>query len=347
MNRPLPFVLLLVGCTATLPPKETGETTTQNSSTQTTQTTQTTASTIDGEPVGTRVRFVSWNVEGVGRDGSEELDALKDILRRIDADVVGLNEIDEGETQRLRSVAEELGYTTVYVPDSNPFGELRNGVLSRLPVQSTTAWKSATLSSDTRANDMTRWPLEVVVEVDGLPVRFVIQHFKSGFDAADTFRRAVEGARIGQIADHNPDAPLVVIGGDFNAETDESNSPLEWTFTPSGLPSSYALGADLASGLGDGLVNSNFEDLYRLGFEAVEALQPDGRDATRDVSGRRLDYLWVSPSIASRCATQAEVYDARDDASSSLPFAGDAPSREATAQASDHFPIIADIWIHE
>jgi exonuclease III len=84
-----------------------------------------------------------------------------------------------------------------------------------------------------------------------------------------------------------------------------------------------------------------------LGFEVLDATQPDGRDATRDVLGWRLDYLWVSPSIAARCAIQAEVYDARDDASSTLSFAGDPPTREATAQASDHFPVIADIWIHQ
>ena len=343
MYRTHLIVLLLVGCSDSLPSKETGEATATASPSQTTGTP---SATVDGEPVGKRVRFASWNIESVGRDGSEQLEAMKDVLRRIDADVVGINEVDEGETQQLRAAAEDLGYTTVYVPNSNPFGDLRNAVISKLPVRSTTAWKSATLSSDTRANDMTRWPLEVVVDVDGIPVRFVVQHFKAGFDAADTFRRAMEGARIGQIANNNADAPLVVIAGDFNAEPDEVNSPREWTFTPSGLPSSYALGSDLVADLGDGLANSNFDALSSSGFVDVEAMQPDGRDATRDVSGRRLDYLWVSPAIASRCAIQAEVYDARDDASSALTFAGSPPAREATAQASDHFPVIADIWIH-
>ena len=78
---------------------------------------------------GETIRIATWNIEGVGSPGSDEYDALIDVLRRIDADVIGLNEIDIGETSILEDIAAQLGYDTVVVPGTNPFGGPADGHL--------------------------------------------------------------------------------------------------------------------------------------------------------------------------------------------------------------------------
>ena len=293
---------------------------------------------------GPTLRVVTWNLERVGSSGSEQYLAAQQILARLNADIVALNEVDEGESGVLDRFASDLGYTFVEVPSGNPFGDYRNGILTRLPVNDTTTWRSSMLSTDPTANDMTRWPVEVEVVFSGRPVRMLVQHFKSGESSGDMFRRMIDGQRAAQAAAEVTSVPYVIFGGDFNSEIDDPvSSPATWYRAPSGLPSSYILGDDLEEKLEDGLPNSVFSPFLDAGYIDLPATQPDGRDATRDVSQRRLDYLWVSPGLQADTTMTAEVYDARDDANSSLTFSGEAPYREATQDASDHFPVVADL----
>lgn len=297
---------------------------------------------------GPTLRVVTWNLERVGSSGSEQYLAAQQILARLNADIVALNEIDEGESGVLDRFAADLGYTFVEVPSGNPFGDYRNGILTRLPVNDTTTWRSSMLSTDPTANDMTRWPVEVEVVFADRPVRMLIQHFKSGDSSGDMFRRMVDGQRAAQAAVEGGEAPYVIFGGDFNSEIDDPvSSPGTWSSVPGGLPSSYVLGADLEEALEEGLPNSVFAPFIDAGYVDLPATQPDGRDATRDVSQRRLDYLFVSPGLQADTSMTAEVYDARDDASSTLVLSGDPPYREATQDASDHFPVVADLVFPE
>jgi len=287
---------------------------------------------------------VTWNLELVGSSNSEQYLAAAAVLARINADVVALNEVNEGESGVLTRMASDLGYDFVEVPSGNPFGDLRNAILTRLPVNDTTTWRSDMLSSDDSANDMTRWPVEVEVVFSGMPVRILVQHFKSGDSSGDMFRRMVDGQRIAQAAGPYKPTDYVIVGGDFNAEVDEAvSSPGTWHSVPGGLPSSFSLGSDLENQLDKGLPNSVFSALQDAGYTDLPATQPDGRDATRDLSQRRLDYLFVSPGLQADTDIVAEVYDARDDASSVLIWSGEAPYREATQDASDHFPVVADL----
>ena len=285
---------------------------------------------------------MGWNVEGLGRVDSEEYEATRDILLRLDAHVVALSEVDEGEGAALEQLASELGYGWRFYPSENPFGGLRVALLARGRVIDSVKWTSSELSGDPRANDVTRLPIEVHVEVGGAQVRVIGTHLKSGYDEDDNFRRAVDAVRVAQAAESGPDVPVSVVG-DLNADlADGPARPDPLTSVPSGLPSSYDLGEDLAADLaGAGLRNTPFPVLEAAGLVVVDAAQLDGRVATRDVSDRRIDYALVTAGIAVR----AEVYDSRDDDGSGIARGSGLPDRDASAAASDHFAILAELTL--
>ncbi len=288
-----------------------------------------------------RVRVVTWNVQELGPVGSTGYMAVQDILARLDGDVVGLNEIVSEDLAPLDSLAAELGYDTVVVPTDNPFGDPRNVMLTRLPAIDQRVWTSADLSGDPAADDLTRLPVIIEVQTGGAPLTVIVQHWKSGFGDDDEFRRAIDGQRTAQAADA-AFTDAVVVMGDVNAELGDSDSPTVFCDIPSGMPSAYWLGGDLYSDLvSQGIGNDAFAPYLDLGLEVLDAAQPDGRTGTRDVSGRRIDYLMVSPSISSADKI-TEVYDTRDDGDSALPLTGTPPDRSAFADASDHFPVVLD-----
>ncbi len=288
------------------------------------------------------LKVAGWNVEGLGRPDSTEYEATRDILARLDADVVALSELDEGEGGTLEQLASELGYGWRLYPADNPFGPLRLGLLAKRGVVESTKWTSADLSGDGRANDLTRLPLEVRVEAGGRQLRVIGTHLKSGFDDADLFRRAVDAARVAQASQAGASAPVVVVG-DLNAELEDGpESPDPWTRLPAGLPSSYDLGNDLAEALAAGeLRNTPFAPLQAAGLTVVDATQLDGRTATRDSSDRRIDYALVTTGVAVR----GEVYDSRDDDGSGIAQGSPLPDRDASSLASDHFAILVELTL--
>lgn len=291
-----------------------------------------------------QVRVMTWNIQGLGAPGSDEYLATLAVVQRLDADIVGLNEIDAPDLGNLSAFARSGGYDYVLVPDSNPFGTIRNAILSKLQPSDQTVWTSAELSGDRSANDVTRNPLSMTVTTaGGATLTLVSQHWNSGFGDDEEFLRAVDAVRVGQVAARAP-AEFVVLG-DVNAELGDRETPLVFTELPAALSELSALvGADINEMMStDGLDNDAFSALLEgLEMEALNLAQGDGNAATRDASGRRIDYIFVTPSIHAR-AWAGEVYDARDDALSSLDYAGDAPSPDSTAIASDHFPVVADI----
>jgi len=328
--RLMPLVLLVVAC-----------------SPATTPTDPATHDTDTDVPVvqGVVVRVVTWNVQGLGTAGSTEGQAERAVLARIDADVVGLNEIDEDQRSRLDSLAADLGYNTVYYPPSNPFGGLRNAILTRLPVVDIGAPTPAQLSGDAGANDCTRRPVRVTIDVpdaaDDLTV--VVNHWKSGFDLTDRFRRTLDGIRTAQAADTGTAA---VVMGDVNAELDDMpESPATWSYVPDGLPRAYRVGDDQRDALqAEGLPNSAFAALRSAGLTPIDALQLDGRPSTRPSSDRVIDYILVSETLVEH--VDSEIYDSTDEGQAAgLPKAGEAPDRGVSDQASDHLPVFADLTL--
>lgn len=292
-----------------------------------------------------RIRVVSWNIQSVGSPGTSQYEAARDVLRRLDADVIGLNEVDdESDGNNLRSLAVELDYLPV-VPTWNPFGSLRNAALTRLPIIASATPTSADLSGDSTADDQTRLPIRLELDVPGAAddLVVVVQHWKSGYDTDDAFRRLIDSHRVTQSASGVGDRPTLVMG-DVNAEPDDTASPSRFTALPSGLPSSYDLGQDLYALLvTEGLANDPFAPLEAEAFELLTLRQADGDYATRWVSGRRIDFMFASAGIPSE--RDSEIYDASDEGmAAALPKSGEPLEENATARASDHFPLVLDLY---
>jgi endonuclease/exonuclease/phosphatase family metal-dependent hydrolase len=292
------------------------------------------------------VRVMTWNVQSLGRDSTEDFAAAEAVVARISPDVLGFNEIVDEDVDALQTMADDLGYGPPVVADTNPFGEQRQAILTRLDVEDSTFATSADLSGDSRANDVTRWPVfaEVALPGDKGSLRVISEHWKSGEADSDQFRRTVDGLRVAQATSlGDRDVPVIAMG-DVNADINDAQpSPQEFHIAPSDLPGSYELGDDLADRLDrDGLLNNPFAAMADVGMIPVEATQLDGREDTRPTSGRRIDYLFLDADLREIAA--AEVYDCLDEGKDgALPKSGEAPARDACETASDHLPVFADL----
>ncbi|MFK7927394.1 MAG: endonuclease/exonuclease/phosphatase family protein [Myxococcota bacterium] len=288
------------------------------------------------------VRVVTWNIQGIGAAGTPEGDAERAVLARINADIVGLNEVGSEEAARVNALAADLGYDTVFVPNDNPFGGLRNAILTRLDGGELSAVTPAATSADVNANDSTRYPVRLIVQVPGAdePLTVVVNHWKSGFDLTDRFRRTLDGYRTAKAADQTG---TVIAMGDINAELEDMpEDPRVWTSLPDNLPGDYRLGADAREQLrGDGLANDAFARMLAQGLQIVEARQLDGRPDTRPTSGRRIDWILTNGQTLG-----AGIYDSTDESQGEgLAKAGSAPDRGASTESSDHLPVFIDLQL--
>lgn len=302
----------------------------------------------------TAVRVATWNIETVGSPGSTEYNAALAVLNRIDADIVGIQEVaSTSDNANLQSLATAAGYPHVIVPTTNPFGALRNAFISKYPFLSTTIHTAASLSGDPTANDMTRLLVEAVVDVPGnaVDLTLVTEHWKASTGNDDEFRRAVESFRIAQaLASLDAANDAYMIMGDVNEEIDSvPGSPTVFTSLPSGLPQTFNLGADLVAEMnGPGILNNPFHYIEQNpspDITAIPALQLDGTDATRPASGRRLDYLMVSEAL-DQYSPPAEVYDSSDEGlPGGLPKSGSALSSGTSLAAADHLLVFTDLTV--
>ena len=294
------------------------------------------------------LRVATWNIETVGAAGSTQYDAAIAVLRRLGADVVALAEVASTEdVANFQQLAIALGYAHTTVAPAGPFGNLRGAFMSIYPVRNSVAWNAAALSADPAANDITRYILDLEIDVtgQGAPVRLISTHWKSGTTDTDEFRRAIESRRLRRVADDAlaRSMPFVVMG-DVNEDVgDGAQFPALFTVAPADLPTGFHVGADVLGLMnGGGLANDPFA-LITARAPMIEARQLDGSDATRPPSGRRLDYLFAAPTIR---VAAAQVYDCADEAlPAGMPLNGQPLDASICALASDHLPVLADLVV--
>jgi endonuclease/exonuclease/phosphatase family metal-dependent hydrolase len=88
------------------------------------------------------LRVLHWNVHSWRDDaGASNVDAVAELVRETEPDVVSLVEVDEswGSPSCLGMVAEQCGYTSIFAPvfeygQEQPTGGFGNALLSRLPI---------------------------------------------------------------------------------------------------------------------------------------------------------------------------------------------------------------------
>jgi exonuclease III len=292
-----------------------------------------------------RVRVAAWNLEGLGAPGSLEYEAVQDVLARLDADVVVLEEVDALEEAAFSQLAADLGYPEAAIASDHPFGSIGNAAMTRLPVVSFRYPSASTLSGDPLARDLTRLVPVLELEVPGstLHLGVVGTHLKSGFEDADYVRRAVDAVRTAQAADRVADVGATLVLGDFNEDLADAPAAVAPLVGPVlGLPEDWTLGADLAEDFeGAGLRYDPFAPLVDRGFSAVDAERRRGGTATRPSSGRRIDYAWFSGGEGVR-VTGAEVYSSADEAWEGLAD-GPVPPYDASMFAADHLPLLVEV----
>lgn len=307
-------------------------------------------STDTGAVAALTVRIATWNVLRVGRVGSEQYEALAAIVQRLDADVLCVQEVGEGEESPLQALSQAGGYDNgLLTPVSGPPGSgIANACMSRLPTIDAVYLWSDWISSDPSARDLTRPFVRLRLDhrASGRTVSVLSGHLKAGGDDVDRFRRMVESIRLGQATlDERAidrDAVVVVLG-DFN----ERPNPRATTFAtlPAGLPGSYNLGRDIDFPI----TYDPGAPLSDAGLTRVEARWEDGAEQTTFIPFEsRLDYVYVLGGDV----LAAEVYEAcRDDGVDDVPT-GDVLDKAGTPlrcgtseQASDHRPVVVDIRI--
>lgn len=293
------------------------------------------------------LRVATWNIQTVGVPGSLEFNAAAAVLARLDADVVALQEVaSDSDVGALTSLASTAGYSYSMAAAAGPYGTLRGAIMSRHPFQ-LRQWASPELALDAQADDLTRYLLQADISVAGSAetFRLITTHWKSGGANSDEFRRAIESFRISQVAGSTPATMPMMLMGDVNADIgDGALSPATFTTLPTGLPTTFVVGADIRAVMNSqGLANNPFAFLGQHAT-MINALQPDGNDATRPFSGRRIDYLYANAPLVAR-GIAAQVYDCADDGlSNNLELAGTTPlDAQTCTDASDHLPLIADV----
>ncbi|MEM7152052.1 MAG: endonuclease/exonuclease/phosphatase family protein [Myxococcota bacterium] len=301
---------------------------------------------------GRTVRVATFNIESVGAEASDSFGAAVDILQRIDADIVCLQEVVEWETTSLFALGNAAGYPDVIQGNRPPAigGEFTNACMSRPGLRIVGSYGGAELSPGGQSNDVGRDILVVqadLAEAGEPPCRLglVTLHLKSGQEPLDWFRRQVEAHRVAQAVAlyqaEYPGDPMVILG-DLNESIDDPALGSVFESIPPGLPDSYEVGSDIEFPL----LYQPFETFADLGFSRVDATQEDSaRDETwADLV--RLDYvLLAGPQLQ-----VAEVYNAcRDNGVDDAPRggwmskAGDPLQCEVSEVASDHFPVAADL----
>ncbi len=294
------------------------------------------------------LRVVTWNVQVLGRVGTRQFNAALAVLRRISADVVCFQEIEEEEFSPLARIASLLGYDHVFqgVISTGMAGGLTNACIGRLRFIESASRSSDDISTDDLANETGRDIVQIRAEsARGARLAIFVVHLKSGFTEADKLRRAVEALRLGQIIaahrrDHPTDAILAV--GDFNEEVDSPDLGQIFSRPPEGLPGGFHLGQDLRYPIR----YEPFKPLTDLGLSLLDATMEDSTDhATRIPSGRRIDFIYTRGLEI----LDGEVYDSCRDNGVDDPGGG-APLQKFSAlpgcgvgeEAADHRPVIID-----
>ncbi|MFJ6074262.1 endonuclease/exonuclease/phosphatase family protein [Streptomyces sp. NPDC093065] len=191
------------------------------------------ASAGQGRPVP--LRIATYNIHaGAGSDGVFDLDRQAAALRALDADVIGLQEVDVhwGARSQDLDVAGELArrlgmrvsFAPIYSLDPAAAGEHRReygvAVLSRFPIRSATNHEITRLS--TQEENPVPAPApgfgEVTLRVRGVPVQVFVTHLDYRADPAVREAQVADTRRI--MARERAELPGArqFLLGDFNAE---------------------------------------------------------------------------------------------------------------------------------
>lgn len=178
----------------------------------------------------------TWNIHSsVGLDARFAPDRIADVIRDLDVDLIGLQEVGwhhrgEAGLDQFAFLARATGMEALPGPTKHgPRAHYGNAILTRLPVR---ALRPVDLSLRHREP---RGAMDVEVEVAGRPVRVIVAHL-----GLDPWERAAQVDRIVSLVERDPELPTLFMG-DLNEWT--RNSPrlrrLAETFADAASPRSF------------------------------------------------------------------------------------------------------------
>lgn len=326
---------------------------------------------LSGSPLGAKqVRVATFNIQnGPDAPGTSDYEATKAILGRINADIVGIQEIVITKTNDWQRMGAELGYPHVHLGNTNSSGGLL-GYFSRWPLQVTnlsSPTNVASISNSLPPNEFSRRPMRVVVSVPDAAKPLVIwnMHHKANDTntanhPANQFRRAIEAQRIVQdinaYRSNNPTHDEFVMLGDLNENIFEtSGQAVQFTRADYDIlranadvfASSYRLGVDIQFPV---LYRAFPDDRYSAaggGLRRLDLRQQNGTwTGTRGGANVALDYLFVSTALTN--GVRGEIYNSEfEPAFPGLPKSGVALATNTSRAASDHFAVFADIQMRD
>jgi endonuclease/exonuclease/phosphatase family metal-dependent hydrolase len=294
------------------------------------------------------VRIATYNIEfGTGAVGSEKYNAIRSTLARIDADIICFQELWPDTFGVWSNMVAGLGYSNTAIGANAPFsGGLYLGYASRFPILST-----ASAMSPPGAVELSRYPFRAVVAVPDAqrPLILWTMHHKSSDANIDKFRRSIEAHRAVQNIDAylaaNPDHSEYLFVGDMNEDVRDSQTA-QYANQPAGAPASYVLGSDIAFPVHYSKFPTDRYAAAGLGLLRMSAFWENSTTpVTRIVSGRQLDYVFLSPALMDSPlgSPVSETYYSANDLGGGLPKAGARLPAGTSAAASDHLPIFFDI----
>ena len=266
------------------------------------------SATAQGRPEPVTVRVASYNIHaGAGEDNVFDLDRTAAAISSLDADVVGLQEVDVhwGARSQWRDTLQELGsrlrmqiaFAPIYDLDPLAPGQPRRqygvALLSRYPIVSRENHEITRLSTQVPNPLPALAPgfLEAVVQIGGARTHVYVTHLD--YRAAPSVRQlqVTDTRRI--LAQDPPDARQLLLG-DFNAGPTAPELQLLWQ-------SVHDTWADAPVTSGTGLT-----------YPAI-------------VPTKRIDYVTASPNIVTIAAA--------------------IPADDLASKASDHRPMVATVQI--
>ncbi len=169
-----------------------------------------------------RLRVVSYNIHAcVGRDRRRDPRRVAEVLRELDGDVVGLQEVDARpgpgtESMQMHYLANALGLEAVAGPTiTRHDGHYGNALLTRRPLK---AVRHVDLTVYRREP---RGAIDAELDVDGVPVRIIVTHL--GLLPGE---RRLQVGRLLDVLSAG-DQRIVVLCGDVN-EWLSIGRPLRW-----------------------------------------------------------------------------------------------------------------------